>query len=99
MANTEKVETTKRKPPTGGGSKGGTRFPHTALKQALEYASNLVRKTHTAPQPESTILTGVFGNAGPEGQVRASALKQFGLLEGNRTAYQATELAKKIDAS
>jgi hypothetical protein len=41
----------------------------------------------------------VFGNSGSEGKVRASALKQFGLLEGDATAYQATTLAKNIESS
>lgn len=82
-----------------GGRKGGTIFPRINLEQALEYADKLVSKTHTGPQTESTILAGVMGNSGPEGQVRVSALKQYGLLEGDRTAYQATKLAKSIDAA
>ena len=82
-----------------GGRKGGTTFPRLNLKQALDYAHKLVGKTHTGPQPAKTILPGVFGNAGPEGGVRASALKQYGLLQGPKSAYQATKLAKDIDAS
>lgn len=84
--------------PTGR-KKGGTIFPRVSLKQALNYAEKLVSKTHTGPQPESTILAGVFGNAGGVGQIRASALKQFGLLEGDRNAYKATDLAKSISAA
>ncbi len=91
-------EKTAKKPPKGG-RKGGTTFPRLNLKQALEYADKLVGKTHTGPQPAKTILPGVFGNAGPEGGVRASALKQYGLLEGLKSAYQATKLAKDIDAA
>jgi hypothetical protein len=41
----------------------------------------------------------VFGNSGPIGKVRVSALKQFGLLEGKASAYQASPLAKSIDAA
>jgi hypothetical protein len=66
-----------------GGRKGGTIFPRLNLKQALEYSKKLVSKTAVAPQPGATILAGVFNNAGPEGKVRLSALKQFGLLEAH----------------
>ena len=96
---TENERTAKSPTPPKGGRKGGTTFPRLNLKQALEYADKLVGKTHTAPQPAKTILPGVFGNAGPEGGVRASALKQYGLLEGPKSAYQATKLAKDIVAA
>lgn len=89
---------TVKKPPKGG-RKGGTLFPKINLKQAVNYSKKLVSKTHTGPQPETTILPGVFGNAGPNGKVRASALKQFGLLEGEVDAYKASELAREIDAA
>ena len=82
-----------------GGSKGGIRFPRTNLKQAISFAKKLVSKTHTGAQPARIILPGVFNNAGPEGQVRASALKQFDLLKGDSKAYEATELAKKISVA
>lgn len=72
---------TKKKPPKGG-RKGGTTFPRLALQQALEYAKKLVSRTAISAQPEATVLAGIFGNSGPEGKVRLSALKQFGLLEG-----------------
>jgi hypothetical protein len=87
-----------RKPPKGG-RKGGTLFPKINLGQALEYAKKLVAKTHTGPQPEKTILPGVFGSAGTPGKIRASALKQYGLLEGPVDAYRATKLARDIDAT
>lgn len=96
MAETEKSP--KHKPPKGG-RKGGTIFPRIALKQALEYSDKLVSKTHTGPLPEKTVLAGVFGNSGALGRVRVSALKQFGLLDGEASAYQASGLAKSIDAA
>ena len=96
MAETEKP--TAKTPPRGG-RKGGTLFPKINLKQALDYSKKVVSKTHTGPQPEKTILPGVFGNAGPLGKVRASALKQYGLLEGATEAYKATKLARDIDAA
>lgn len=89
---------TKKVPPKGG-RKGGTIFPRVPLKQALDYAKKLVSKTAVAPQPEATILAGVFNNGGPEGRIRLSALKQFGLLEGKASGYKATELARSIDAA
>src|ERR1035441_1549792 len=96
MAETEKPAT--KKPPKGG-RKGGTLFPKINLKQSLDYWKKAVSKTHTGPQPEGTILQGVFGNAGPAGRVRASALKQYGLLEGTVEAYKSTKLARDIDAA
>jgi hypothetical protein len=87
-----------KKPPKGG-RKGGTIYPHVNLQMALEYGKKLVAKTHTGPQPEDEILPGVFGNSGPVGKVRASALKQFGLMQGDAKAYQATPLAKDVDAA
>ncbi len=92
------VEKPAKKPPKGG-RKGGTLYPKLNLKQALEYSEKLVSKTHTGAQPATTILPGVFANAGPVGKVRASALKQFGLLSGDPKAYEATELAKQIMAA
>lgn len=97
MADTE-TKAGKTKPPKGG-RKGGALFPKINLVQSLEYAKKLVAKTHTGTQPEKTILPGVFDNSGPMGKVRASALKQYNLLEGPSTAYKATQLAKDIDAA
>ena len=87
-----------RKPPKGG-SKGGTRFPRITLKKSHEYSNKLVSKTHTGSQPESVILPGVFGNSGGEGKVRASALKQYDLLDGSPKAYEASKLAKNINSA
>jgi len=92
------AETTKSKMPKGG-AKGGTRFPLVALPKALEYCTRLVSKTHAGPLPENIILTGVFDSATSAGKVRASALKQYGLLEGKSSGYSATELAKSIGAA
>jgi hypothetical protein len=101
MAESEKGPAAKsagKKAPKGG-RKGGTTFPRINLERALKYADKLVSKTHTGALPESQILAGVFGSSGPDGQVRASALKQYGLLEGDKTAYKATPLAQTIDAA
>jgi hypothetical protein len=90
--------TTGKKIP-GGGKKGGTMFPRIALKQAVEYARKLVAKTHANPQPDSIILKGVFDSSGSRGKIRASALRQFDLLEGDVAAISATALAKEINSA
>src|SRR5208282_843231 len=95
----EAAKTEKRKTPKGG-SKGGTRFPRLNIADALAYSKKLVSKTHNGPQPEQTILVGVFKNKGPDGQVRASALKQYGLMEGDAAkGYVASQLARDIEAA
>jgi hypothetical protein len=90
--------TEKKKIPKGG-RKGGAQFPQTPLKRAVEFAKKLVAKTHNGPQPESIILKGVFNNAGPTGKVRASALKQYDLMQGEASAYNATGLARSINSA
>jgi hypothetical protein len=44
-------------------------------------------------------LVGVFNNKGPEGGVRASALKQYGLLHGDAKGYEASPLARQIEVA
>jgi hypothetical protein len=92
----EKLEPKK---PAAGGSKGGTRFPRTSLKQAISYANRLVAKTHVGPQPEAVVLSGVFDSGTDAGKIRASSLKQYGLMEGDAKGYQASQLAKDIAAA
>lgn len=83
-----------------GGRKGGSVFPRLALNDAIGYARKLVSKTHTAPQPQDVILSGVIGVKGGIGNVRMSALKQYGFLNGDmKTNYSAGDLAKKIAAA
>ncbi len=95
----EPTKPEKRKTPKGG-SKGGTRFPRLNIAEALAYSKKLVSKTHNGPQPEQTILVGVFNNKGPEGGVRASALKQYGLMEGDAAkGYVASQLARDVEAA
>ena len=98
MAEAKASTGTAKKLPKGG-RKGGTTFPRVGLKKALEYSEKIVRKTHTGPQPEDAILRGVFENAGPEGGVRASALKQYGLLEVTPEGFKAADLARGIVAA
>jgi hypothetical protein len=101
MASNGKADqkaTADKKTTFGQGRKlGGKMFPRIGLDQALVYSKKLVSKTAVSAQPEATILAGVFGNAGSDGKVRLSALKQFGLIEGNSKAYSASQLAKDIE--
>jgi hypothetical protein len=97
MTDTEQ-KAAKTKPPKGG-RKGGTLFPKIDLPQALEYSKKLVGKTHTGAQAAKTVLPGVFGSSTGPGRVRASALKQYGLMKGESDAYEASELAKQIGAA
>ena len=82
-----------------GGRKGGTSFPRISLGDALTYSAKLVAKTHVSAQSKSVVFKGVFDNSGSEGGVRASALKQFGLLESDEKGHRATQLAKDISAA
>jgi len=92
------AEPQKKKTPKGG-RKGGALFPKIDLARAEEYAKRLVSKTYTAAQPATIILPGVFDSSKGQGQIRASALKQYNLLEGDLKAYQASELAKQLASS
>lgn len=83
-----------------GGRKGGAVFPRIALKDAIVYAKKLVSKTHVNPQPQDVIYSGVVGAKSGIGNIRISALRQFGFLKGdNKSNYSADELAKRIDAA
>lgn len=93
------AEKTTRQMPKGG-RKGGTSFPRVSLADALAYSKKLVAKTHTGPQPQDVIFAGVVGAKSSTGQVRISALKQYGLIGGDtKTKYSAEELAKQINGA
>lgn len=90
----------KEKQTPKGGRKGGSIFPRSSLTNALSYARKLVSKTHTGPQTMEVVLTGVLGSKADAGKIRMSALKQYGLLEGDtKSNFSATELAKNIAAA
>lgn len=76
--------------------KGGTRYPRCTLEDCLVWARKLVSKTHSGPQPADLVLAGVVGATSSTGEIRLSALKQYGLLEGTSKGYSATALAKRI---
>lgn len=80
-----------------GGRKGGSIFPRIGLDEAVGYAKKLVTKTHVAKQPIEVVYSGVVGTKAGLGDVRISALKQYGFLVGDRkVGFSASELAKKI---
>lgn len=79
--------------------KGGTRFPRYELKDALVWARKLVSKTHLGPQPDDIIFASVVGAKNSTGQVKVSALRQYGLMDGSTKGYFATKLSKSIAAS
>lgn len=88
-------KTTKKMPK--GGRKGGAVFPRIDLEQAAGYAKRLVSKTHTGVQPRDIIFPGVLDTKGPQGEVRISALKQYGFAKGDSKAgFEATPAAKKM---
>jgi len=83
-----------------GGRKGGSVFPRVEFKDAVSYARKLVSKTHSAPQPKDVIMSGVLGAKGGTGNVRMSALKQYGFLKGDtKNNFSADDLAKRIVAA
>jgi hypothetical protein len=88
----------KNKTPKGG-RKGGKIFPHYSLKGALVWADKLVSKTHTAPQPVDVIRAGVVQAKSGVANMRISALRQYGLLQGGSAAINATDLARQIKSA
>lgn len=65
----------------------------------MAWATKLVSKTHIGAQPADIVYASVVNSKGPLGEIKVSALKQYGLLEGDKKAYGATDLAKAIAAS
>src|SRR5262245_39467514 len=81
-----------------GGRLGGTSFPRVGLEAALKYAETLVTRTHTSPLPTETVLVAVFGASSWRGKEKESALRMYGLLEGEDN-LSATQLARNINAA
>jgi len=79
--------------------KGGTRYPKVGLEKAEKYAKSIASKTHTSPQPLDIIAKGVFGVCRPAADIRLSACRQFGLVDGKNAALQASAIAKKLTAA
>lgn len=90
---TEKSQNTKKTPPL---KKGGTRFPRYSLEQVIPWTKRLVSKTHLSPQPRDIIDAGVLESRGSTADVKISTIKQFGLIQGNNSGYEATPLAKSL---
>ena len=100
MATTDKNEKPERKQMPKGGRKGGTSYPRHSLADAVPWAKKLVAKSHLSAQPQDVVYAGVVGAKSGTGNVKISALRKFGLLEGEQaTGYSATELAKQINSA
>lgn len=83
-----------------GGRKGGSVFPRVPIDEAIKYARKLVSKTHVSAQPRDVIYSGVVGAGSGRGDIKISAIKQYGFMEGDsKSGYYASELARKISAA
>ena len=83
-----------------GGRKGGAIFPRMNLDTAVSHAKRLVSKTHTGPQAKAIIYSGVLDAKGSGGDVKISALKQYGFSTGDaKNGFGASEAAKKLSSS
>jgi len=90
------TKTTAKKMPKGG-RKGGAVFPRMNLETAVGYAKRLVAKTHSGPQTKDIIYSGVLDAKGGAGNVKLSALKQYGFSIGNNeNGFAASEPAKLL---
>lgn len=90
------MSNTKKRPK--GGRKGGSVFPRVKLQKAHEYSKKLVSKTHTGSIAKDLMYPGVFGVTGTTGNAKASALKQYGLLEGTPEEYTASKIARSLNS-
>lgn len=82
------------------GRKGGTKYPHYSLKELQQDLMPLCSKTRPKPLSIPQIAAGIFkysvGSVAAE--IRISALRQFGLVEGKNAAIQATDVCLKAAA-
>ena len=81
------------------GKKGGTQFPRYSLKHLVSFLGTLMGKTHTSAINIEQLNAGVFNVSAnsPKGKVKFSALKQFGLVEGDYKAINSTQLCSDIE--
>lgn len=81
-----------------GGKKGGTQFPRYSLDHLVIFLKNLASKTHINTVTIQQLNAGVFNVAAGSnrGKIKSSALKQFGLLEGDYQKLKATQLCRDI---
>lgn len=95
---TNATEKPKKQMPKGG-RKGGAKFPRYDLATAVAWAKKAVSKTHLGPQARDIIMSGVVGAKSGMGNVRISALRQYGLLDGDASGYRASDLARQINVA
>lgn len=80
------------------GKKGGTRFPRYSLQHLVSFLNSLLGKTHTSPINIEQLNAGVFnvGAKSNAGKTKFSALKQFGLVDGDYKSLNSTDLCSDI---
>ena len=76
--------------------RGGAMFPRITLEEAVRFAQTLRSIKYERPLPREIVFPAVFNARSWLGSVRASALKQYGLMDGNVKGYRATDLAGQI---
>lgn len=92
------AEDEKKRPPKGG-RRGGKIIPHYTLEDALAWSDKLVSKTYNSPQPLDLIKASVVESKSGVGDIKVSALRQYGLLSGTSAALTATPLAQQIKSA
>lgn len=93
------VEEKKPRQMPKGGRTGGAQFPRSTLQDAFKQAKKLVTKTHVSPMARDAVYAGVVGAKSGIGNMKISALKQYGYLAGTADAYTATTHAKNCVAA
>jgi hypothetical protein len=83
------------------GKKGGTRFPRYSLKHLVALLDSFLGKTHTSTISIEQLNAGVFNVSAnsPKGKTKFSALKQFGLADGDYKKINSTSLCSDIAMS
>lgn len=87
------------RPMPKGGRKGGAQYPRSTLDDAFGHAKKLVTKTHVSTMARDAVYAGVVGAKSGLGNMRISALKLYGYLEGKADAYKASAFAKRSVAA
>lgn len=80
------------------GKKGGTRFPRYSLKHLTGLLDSFLGKTHTSTITIEQLSAGVFSMSAtsPNGKTKFSAMKQFGLADGDYKKIASTDLCSEI---
>lgn len=77
-------------------ARGGAQFPTHDLEACVGWAEKLVAKTHSGPQTVDIVYAGVVGAKGWRGRAKLTAMRHFGLLQGENTKISASSEAKVL---